>query len=233
MDELGAHGPTLQAGCSSAGLPPWDEVHVFSVAWPSRSLGEPVHHFTPDRYLGSCTRSSHATTSYSRRWPPPAPASTWRGWSSAPGRGRRRGACSPRYPARLVGIDESPPMLEQARADLPADRVEELRVARLQDPLPEGPFELVFSALAVHHLDGAGSATCSSACAQCSHPGAASSSATSSSLTTRPTSSHRSRRASTFRTPRPTSSSGCAPRASSRASRGSWKDCAVIAADAI
>jgi tRNA (cmo5U34)-methyltransferase len=59
--------------------------------------------------------------------------------------------------ARLVGIDESPPMLEQAKAALPASRVEELRVARLQDPLPEGPsFELVFSALAVHHLDRAG-----------------------------------------------------------------------------
>jgi tRNA (cmo5U34)-methyltransferase len=56
---------------------------------------------------------------------------------------------------RLVGIDESPPMLEQARATLPADRVE-LRVGRLEDALPEGPFGLVFTALAVHHLDGAG-----------------------------------------------------------------------------
>ena len=32
----------------------------------------------------------------------------------------------------------------------------DLRVARLEDPLPGGPFELVFSALAVHHLDGPG-----------------------------------------------------------------------------
>ena len=29
----------------------------------------------------------------------------------------------------------------------------DLRVARLQDELPEGPFDLVVSALAVHHLD--------------------------------------------------------------------------------
>ncbi len=29
----------------------------------------------------------------------------------------------------------------------------DLRVARLQDELPAGPFDLVFSALAVHHLD--------------------------------------------------------------------------------
>jgi len=32
----------------------------------------------------------------------------------------------------------------------------DLRLAALQDPLPEGPFDLVVSALAVHHLDGPG-----------------------------------------------------------------------------
>jgi tRNA (cmo5U34)-methyltransferase len=55
-----------------------------------------------------------------------------------------------RHPgATLVGIDVSADML--AAADLPGA---DLRVARLEDPLPEGPFDLVFSALAVHHLDG-------------------------------------------------------------------------------
>jgi hypothetical protein len=34
----------------------------------------------------------------------------------------------------------------------------DLRVGRLQDPLPQGNFDLVVSALAVHHLDGAGKA---------------------------------------------------------------------------
>ena len=53
--------------------------------------------------------------------------------------------------ANLVGIDVSELMLDEARRVLPGDRVE-LRVARLQDPLPPGPFELVVSALAVHHL---------------------------------------------------------------------------------
>jgi tRNA (cmo5U34)-methyltransferase len=52
--------------------------------------------------------------------------------------------------AGLVGVDASEPMLARARRRLPnAD----LRVARLQDPLPDGPFDVVFSALAVHHLD--------------------------------------------------------------------------------
>ncbi len=59
-----------------------------------------------------------------------------------------------RHPgARLVGIDESERMLAVARNALPEA---DLRAQRLEDPLPDGPFGLVFSALAVHHLDSAG-----------------------------------------------------------------------------
>jgi tRNA (cmo5U34)-methyltransferase len=55
--------------------------------------------------------------------------------------------------ASWVGIDASEAMLARARERLPdAD----LRLQRLEDELPEGPFDLVVSALAVHHLDGAG-----------------------------------------------------------------------------
>jgi tRNA (cmo5U34)-methyltransferase len=56
--------------------------------------------------------------------------------------------------AELVGIDESAEMVAVASADVAGN----LRVRRLQDPLPEGNFDLVVSALAVHHLDGAGKA---------------------------------------------------------------------------
>jgi tRNA (cmo5U34)-methyltransferase len=57
--------------------------------------------------------------------------------------------------AQLTGVDSSEPMLARARAELPdAD----LRVGRLEDPLPEGPFDLVVSTLAVHHLGSAGKA---------------------------------------------------------------------------
>jgi tRNA (cmo5U34)-methyltransferase len=56
-----------------------------------------------------------------------------------------------RHPgAELVGIDENAEML--AAAGLDAD----LRVSRLEDPLPDGPFDLVVSCLAVHHLDSEG-----------------------------------------------------------------------------
>lgn len=57
--------------------------------------------------------------------------------------------------AALVGIDESEAMLAHARAALPAA---DLRAGRLEGDLPGGPFDLVVSALAVHHLDGDGKA---------------------------------------------------------------------------
>jgi tRNA (cmo5U34)-methyltransferase len=57
-----------------------------------------------------------------------------------------------RHPrATWTGIDASERMLRRAREAMPdAD----LRTSRLEEPLPEGPFDLVVSALAIHHLDG-------------------------------------------------------------------------------
>jgi tRNA (cmo5U34)-methyltransferase len=53
--------------------------------------------------------------------------------------------------ARMSAVDASAVMLEAARSALPAQA--EFHVQRLEDPLPaDGPFELVTSALAVHHL---------------------------------------------------------------------------------
>jgi tRNA (cmo5U34)-methyltransferase len=65
------------------------------------------------------------------------------------GTGRTSRALRTRHPeAAIVAVDENSGMLE--RIDLgDVDR----RVGRLQDPLPAGPFDLVVSALAVHHLD--------------------------------------------------------------------------------
>ena len=53
--------------------------------------------------------------------------------------------------AAWTGLDSSEPMLARARGRLPGA---DLRLARLEDPLPAGRFDLVVSALAVHHLDG-------------------------------------------------------------------------------
>jgi len=61
-----------------------------------------------------------------------------------------------RHPdALVVGVDESPAMLNAARATLPTERVS-LLLGGIEDPLPAGPFDLVASALCVHHLDGEG-----------------------------------------------------------------------------
>jgi tRNA (cmo5U34)-methyltransferase len=54
--------------------------------------------------------------------------------------------------AAMVGVDASAEMLAAAAARLPAERVE-LVLRRLEETLPDGPFDLVVSALAVHHLD--------------------------------------------------------------------------------
>jgi tRNA (cmo5U34)-methyltransferase len=53
--------------------------------------------------------------------------------------------------ASLVGVDASPRVLEHARRAIPAATFIE---ARLEDGVPEGPFDLVVSAFAIHHLSG-------------------------------------------------------------------------------
>jgi L-threonylcarbamoyladenylate synthase len=58
-----------------------------------------------------------------------------------------------RHPdAALVGIDSNAKMLQAARERLPTDRVE-LTVGEIEEELPGGPFDLVASALCIHHLD--------------------------------------------------------------------------------
>jgi tRNA (cmo5U34)-methyltransferase len=59
--------------------------------------------------------------------------------------------------AVATGVDENPAMLEAAAARF-AGRGVDLQVADIGGPLPPGPFDLVVSALAAHHLDGPGKA---------------------------------------------------------------------------
>jgi tRNA (cmo5U34)-methyltransferase len=57
------------------------------------------------------------------------------------------------YPeTRITGIDSSPEMVFKAR-EL---GWEEMRLGRIEDPLPDGPWDLVISVLTVHHLDADG-----------------------------------------------------------------------------
>jgi tRNA (cmo5U34)-methyltransferase len=57
-----------------------------------------------------------------------------------------------RYPdADVIGLDSTPEMVFRAR-----EIGIEVRLARMEDPLPDGPWDLVISVLSVHHLEADG-----------------------------------------------------------------------------
>ena len=72
--------------------------------------------------------------------------------------------------ASLVGIDSSAEMLEAASRTLPSERVTLLK-QDLAAPLPDRSFDLVISALAIHHLQGEGKAMLFRAIAEALVPG--------------------------------------------------------------
>jgi tRNA (cmo5U34)-methyltransferase len=49
--------------------------------------------------------------------------------------------------AEITGLDSSPEMVFRAR-----ELVEDVQLARMEDPLPDGPWDLVISVLSVHDL---------------------------------------------------------------------------------
>ena len=49
--------------------------------------------------------------------------------------------------AQVTGLDSSPEMVFRAR-----ELVGDVQLARMEDPLPDGPWDLVLSVLSVHHL---------------------------------------------------------------------------------
>lgn len=56
------------------------------------------------------------------------------------------------YPdANITGLDSSPEMVFRAR-----EMGIEVRLARMEDPLPDGPWDLVIAVLSVHHLQAEG-----------------------------------------------------------------------------
>jgi tRNA (cmo5U34)-methyltransferase len=116
------------------------------------------YHFTPESYL---SMMREAVPGYDRLQDETL-AATGVGAKSVlelgTGTGETARRVLDRHPdAQLIGIDASPGRVNVARDSLPSDRARVL-VGRLEDPLPEGPFDLVVSALAVHHLEGTGKA---------------------------------------------------------------------------
>jgi tRNA (cmo5U34)-methyltransferase len=72
--------------------------------------------------------------------------------------------------ARLVALDASPDMAERT-ADALAGYDAEVLVGQLEEALPGGPFDLVVSAFAVHHLDAGAKALLFRRIAEALRPG--------------------------------------------------------------
>lgn len=53
-----------------------------------------------------------------------------------------------RFPdARITGLDSDPTMVFRAR-----EQISDVKLARMEDPLPDGPWDLVISVLSIHRL---------------------------------------------------------------------------------
>src|ERR1700760_1732583 len=48
----------------------------------------------------------------------------------------------------VIGLDSSPDMVYRAR-----EMYDDVQLARMEDPLPDGPWDLVIGVLSIHHLD--------------------------------------------------------------------------------
>ena len=178
------------------------------------------YHFTPESYLAMMRE---AVPGYDRLEDETV-AATGVGARSVlelgTGTGETARRVLDRHPdAHLTGIDGSPGMVDVARENLPSDRVS-LLVRGLEDPLPKGTFDLVVSALAVHHLEGADKADLFDRIARQLDPGAASFSQTSSSQSIPRMSSLRSTGRSIIQASSTSSSLGSKLRDCCRRSRG-------------
>jgi tRNA threonylcarbamoyl adenosine modification protein (Sua5/YciO/YrdC/YwlC family) len=132
----------------------WSVVRAGAV--PERELIEALHsqyHFDADSYADEIRAELPAYDSFQDAVAAASDGGARRILDLGTGTGETARLLLDRHPeAFLVGIDENEQMLVLARDRLPASRVE-LRAARIEEPLPDGPFDLVASALAVHHLD--------------------------------------------------------------------------------
>lgn len=131
----------------------WSVVRAGAV--PERELIEALHsqyHFDADSYANEIRAELPAYDLLQDAVAAASDGSARRILDLGTGTGETARLLLDRHPnASLVGIDENEEMLALALDRLPASRVS-LRAGRIEEPLPDGPFDLVASALAVHHL---------------------------------------------------------------------------------
>lgn len=131
----------------------WEIVRPGAVAETQvRAALEWQFHFDPDTYLTMIQEDIAVYEEFQDQLVQACGSVLGRVLELGTGTGETAARLMTRHPGiELVGIDESEAMLEVARSRFGSDA--RFEVARLQDPLPSGPFDLVASALCVHHLD--------------------------------------------------------------------------------
>lgn len=107
-------------------------------------------HWDPERYLDLITSEVPRFEELQEATVEAIPFAVGRVLELGIGTGETTRRLLARHPEAIVtGLDSSPQMVFRAR-EL---GVEEVRLARMEDPLPDGPWDLVISVLAIHHLD--------------------------------------------------------------------------------
>lgn len=110
-------------------------------------------HWDPERYLDLITSEVPRFEELQEATVEAIPLAVGRVLELGIGTGETTRRLLARHPEAIVtGLDSSPQMVFRAR-EL---GVEEVRLARMEDPLPDGPWDLVISVLAIHHLDDDG-----------------------------------------------------------------------------
>jgi tRNA threonylcarbamoyl adenosine modification protein (Sua5/YciO/YrdC/YwlC family) len=134
----------------------WAVVRVGAVSYDELGAAlQGQYHFNPATYVDMISADVPAYDRLQEELTAASGAGAERVLELGTGTGETSKRLLERHPdAFLVGVDSSPAMLGVARNLLPSERVD-LRVAAIEDPLPQGPFDLVASVLAVHHLSAA------------------------------------------------------------------------------
>ena len=114
---------------------------------------EPVQfHFTPDTYQGMIRADVPRYDELQRVTVEAIPFAPARVLELGVGTGETTRRLLERFPdAAVTGLDSTPEMVFAAR-----ELGIEVRLARMEDPLPDGPWDLVVSVLTVHHLTADG-----------------------------------------------------------------------------
>jgi len=110
-------------------------------------------HFTPDTYADMIRADIQRYDELQRRTIEAVPFPPLRVLELGFGTAETTQRLLERFPeVRITGLDSTPEMVFKARQL----GWEEMRLGRMEDPLPDGPWDLVIAVLSVHHLDAEG-----------------------------------------------------------------------------